>query len=98
MAPTGPGSVEGDLGIPRRYAIQPPGTSGYSVVGASFALLLALGFLILFLQLIPLARTAWDRRHHVLVDHMDSWTGTHYQARVARGDEGPAAVTTGQAR
>jgi cytochrome c oxidase subunit I len=60
--------VAGALGIPRRYAIQPPGTSGYSLVGAGFALLLALGFLALMLQLISLARTAWERRHaHRLV-------------------------------
>ena len=44
---TGTWFVEGALGVPRRYAIQPPGTSGYSLVGASFALLLALGFLVL---------------------------------------------------
>ena len=31
---TGTWFVEGVLGIPRRYAIQPPGTSGYSLVGA----------------------------------------------------------------
>ena len=49
---TGTWFVEGALGIPRRYAIQPSGTSGYSIVGASFALLLALGFLSLFIQLI----------------------------------------------
>ena len=87
---TGTWFVEGTLGIPRRYAIQPPGTSGYSLVGASFALLLALGFLTFFLQLIPLARTAWARRHsYQLVEHMDSWTGTHYQTRRAPADDGP---------
>jgi len=86
---TGTWFVEGTLGIPRRYAIQPSGTSGYSMVGASFALLLALGFLTFFLQLIPLARTAWTRRHsYQLVEHMHSWTGTHYQARGAPADDG----------
>jgi cytochrome c oxidase subunit I len=95
---TGTWFVEGALGVPRRYAIQPPGTSGYSVVGAGFALLLALGFLVLFLQLVPLARTAWQRRHHLLVEHIDSWTGTHYEAGVARADDGPALEPAGQAR
>lgn len=95
---TGTWFVEGALGVPRRYAIQPSGTSGYSVVGASFALLLALGFLILFLQFIPLARTAWERRHHLLVDHFDSWTGTHYQARALRADDGPALETAAPSR
>ena len=56
---TGTWFVEGALGFPRRYAIQPPGTSGYSLAGSIFALVFALGFLALFLQLVPLARTAW---------------------------------------
>jgi cytochrome c oxidase subunit I len=60
---TGTWFVEGTLGVPRRYAIQPPGTSGYSIVGAAFALVLALGFLAFFLQLVSFARTARDRRH-----------------------------------
>jgi cytochrome c oxidase subunit 1 len=95
---TGTWFVEGALGVPRRYAIQPPGTSGYSVVGAGFALLLALGFLVLLLQLVSLARTAWERRHHVLVDHVDSWTGTRYQARVTRADDEPTLETAAQPR
>jgi cytochrome c oxidase subunit 1 len=60
---TGTWFVAGALGIPRRYAVQPPGTSGYSLVGAIFALLFALGFLACIVQLAPLARTAWARRH-----------------------------------
>ena len=59
---TGTWFVAGALGIPRRYAVQPPGTSGYSLVGAIFALLFALGFLACIVQLAPLARTAWARR------------------------------------
>jgi cytochrome c oxidase subunit 1 len=86
---TGTWFIEGALGVPRRYAIQPPGTSGNSLVGSIFALLLALGFLSLCLQLVPLARAAWERRHYTLVEHMDSWTGTRYQARVTRGPETP---------
>ena len=82
--------VEGALGIPRRYAIQPPGTSGYSMVGAGFALLFALGFLACLAQLAPLARTAWERRHYELVEHIDNWTGTHYTARVRRDEAEPA--------
>jgi len=60
---TGTWFVAGVLGVPRRYAVQPPGTSGYSLVGAIFALLFALGFLACIVQLAPLARTAWARRH-----------------------------------
>ncbi len=86
---TGTWFLEGVLGVPRRYAIQPPGTSGYSLAGSIFALLLALGFLSLCLQLVPLARAAWERRHYVYAEHTDSWTGTHYQARGRRPAEEP---------
>jgi cytochrome c oxidase subunit 1 len=58
--------VEGVLGVPRRYAIQPPGTSSYSLVGAGFAVLLAIGFLAFIVQLVPLARAASTRRHVAL--------------------------------
>jgi cytochrome c oxidase subunit I len=54
--------VEGALGVPRRYAIQPPGTSGYSLVGSVFAFAFALGFAACLVQLVPLARTASTRR------------------------------------
>jgi hypothetical protein len=91
---TGTWFVEGVLGVPRRYAVQPPGTTGYSVVGSIFALLLALGFLSLCLQLVPLARAAWERRHYVRVEHTDSWTGARYQARVGRAPERPAPLGT----
>ena len=89
---TGTWFLEGALGIPRRYAVQPPGTSGYSLAGSIFALLLALGFLSLCLQLVSLIRPAWERRHYTLVEHTDTWTGGRYQARVSRGDEGPPAL------
>jgi cytochrome c oxidase subunit I len=89
---TGTWFLEGVLGIPRRYAIQPLGTSGYSLAGSIFALLLALGFLSLCLQLVWLIRPAWERRHYMLVEHTDTWTGGRYQARLSRGDEGPPAL------
>jgi cytochrome c oxidase subunit I len=77
---TGTWFVEGVLGVPRRYAIQPPGTSNYSLVGAVFALLFAAGFLAFVIQLVPMMRAARSRRHH-LVERVDGWTGTHYQHR-----------------
>jgi cytochrome c oxidase subunit 1 len=86
---TGTWFVEGALGVPRRYAIQPPGTDGYSLVGGIFALVLACGFLLLCIQLAHLARAAWERRHSTLVEHVDSWTGARYTARVARGPAEP---------
>jgi cytochrome c oxidase subunit I len=89
---TGTWFVEGALGIPRRYAIQPPGTAGYSLAGSIFAMVFALGVLACVTQLVVLGRKAWGRRHYVLADHMDSWTGSHYQARVARADGERTAV------
>jgi len=53
---------------------------------------LALGFLLYFIQLAPLARTAWHRRRFVLVDHTDSWTGGHYEARISRAEVEPAVA------
>ncbi|HZT52899.1 MAG TPA: cbb3-type cytochrome c oxidase subunit I [Gaiellaceae bacterium] len=84
---TGTWFLAGLLGVPRRYAIQPPGTSGYSLAGSIFALVLALGFGSLCLQLVRLAREAWERRHYVLVTHTDGWTGGTYRVRVPREDE-----------
>jgi cytochrome c oxidase subunit I len=89
---TGTWFVEGILGIPRRYAIQPPGTAGYSLVGSIFGIVFALGVLACVAQFVALGRTAWSRRHYVLVDHVDSWTGTHYEAPVARDDVERAAA------
>jgi len=59
---TGVWYVEGVLGIPRRYAIQPPGTAGYSLAGSIFAFVFALGFLLCLVQLAMLARIARARR------------------------------------
>lgn len=96
---TGTWFVEGVLGIPRRYAIQPPGTSGYSLTGSVFALLFALGFAACLAQLYPLARAAWERRHYILVEHVDSWAGMHYTTLVSRGEtEPPTAAAPSQAR
>ena len=63
---TGTWFVGGVLGIPRRYALQPAGTSGYSLAGSIFALVFAAGVLLYLVQLVPLARIAWSRRHQVL--------------------------------
>ena len=89
---TGTWFVAGALGIPRRYALQPPGTTGYSVAGSVFALVFALGFLVCVAQLVPLAREAWRRRHYEEVEHVDTWTGTRYTALVARGPGADAGL------
>jgi len=80
---TGTWFVEGVLGIPRRYALQPPGTSGYSMVGAGFALLLAAGFLIFFVQLVPLARSARERLRFAAADS-SSGSSQHAAQPLAR--------------
>jgi cytochrome c oxidase subunit I len=87
---TGTWFVEGALGVPRRYAIQPPGTWGYSLVGSCFGLLFALGVLACVAQLVSLGRTAWTRHHFATVEHVDSWTGSHYEAQVPREHAEPA--------
>ncbi len=89
---TGTWFLEGVLGVPRRYAIQPPGTTGYSLAGSIFALVLAVGIGSLCLQLVALAREAWQRRRYTLVERTDSWTGGRYQARVGRGPDEPPAL------
>ena len=48
--------VSGALGIPRRYAVEPFDTAGYSMVGAVFASVFAAGFLVLLVAFADLAR------------------------------------------
>ena len=82
---TGTWFVEGALGIPRRYAIQPPGTSGYSLVGShlrdrcSHSAFSPASLSSSRSGERPGARRALRARRH-----MDSWTGTHYEAREPR--------------
>jgi cytochrome c oxidase subunit 1 len=89
---TGTWFVEGALGIPRRYAVQPPGTDGYSLAGSIFGLVFALGVLACVAQLVALARRGRARRRYVRVQHMDSWTGSRYTARVSRAAPEPTSV------
>jgi cytochrome c oxidase subunit 1 len=53
--------VSGVLGIPRRYAVEPAGTAGYSLAGSIFALVFAVGFLVLLVQLAGLVRSGSPR-------------------------------------
>ena len=57
--------VSGTLGVPRRWAIHPEGTAGYSLVASIFVAVFALGFLVLLLECLRLARIAsaqrWER-------------------------------------
>jgi cytochrome c oxidase subunit 1 len=54
--------ASGALGVPRRWAVHPPGTSGYSLAGSIFVAIFAVGFLLLLVEFVRLARTARDRR------------------------------------
>ncbi len=54
--------VAGALGIPRRYAVQPPGTTGYSLVASIFVVVFAVGFLALLVEFATLGRDALRRR------------------------------------
>jgi cytochrome c oxidase subunit I len=57
--------VSGALGIPRRWAVHPEGTAGYSLAGSIFVIVFAVGVLVLLLECLRLARIAsvyrWDR-------------------------------------
>lgn len=88
---TGTWFVEGILGVPRRYAIQPPGTSGYSLVGSCFGLVLAAGFLSLFVQLALLARDARRRRQSGPVQRQGPDESRHEPVAL-RVTNGPARV------
>ncbi|HSC48812.1 MAG TPA: cbb3-type cytochrome c oxidase subunit I, partial [Gaiellaceae bacterium] len=79
--------VSGMLGVPRRYAVEPAGTAGYSLAGSIFAIVFAVGFLVLLVELLRLARAARSEGVE-LVERMDSWTGSRYLARTRR-DPGP---------
>jgi hypothetical protein len=48
----------GALGVPRRYAVQPFGTEGWSLAGSIFTLVFAVGFLLLLVAFAELARAA----------------------------------------
>jgi cytochrome c oxidase subunit 1 len=76
---TGTWFLEGVLGVPRRYQLQPAGTAGYSLAGAIFALIFALGFLACAVELVRLAR-AW-RAPWIEGETVSSWSGTHFPSR-----------------
>jgi cytochrome c oxidase subunit 1 len=56
--------LSGVLGVPRRYAVEPTGTAGYSLAGSIFAMIFALGLLVLLGLFAGLARSASGRNRH----------------------------------
>ncbi|HET8743087.1 MAG TPA: cbb3-type cytochrome c oxidase subunit I [Gaiella sp.] len=57
--------VSGVLGVPRRWAVHPDGTAGYSLVASIFVIVFAVGVLVLLAECLRLARIAsvyrWER-------------------------------------
>ncbi|HEY6055566.1 MAG TPA: cbb3-type cytochrome c oxidase subunit I, partial [Gaiellaceae bacterium] len=76
---TGTWFLEGVLGVPRRYQLQPVGTAGYSLAGSIFVMLFALGFLACCVELLRLAR-AW-RAPWVEAETVSAWSGGRYRTR-----------------
>jgi cytochrome c oxidase subunit I len=77
---TGTWFVEGVLGVPRRYQLQPPGTAGYSLAGSIFVMIFALGFLGFLAELRHLWGV-WQERRWTVERRRDSWTGGTYRVR-----------------
>jgi cytochrome c oxidase subunit 1 len=76
--------LSGVLGIPRRYAVEPAGTAGYSLAGSIFAMIFALGFLVLLGELLRLGRAAREHARYEQVERVSSWSGRRYLAREPR--------------
>jgi cytochrome c oxidase subunit 1 len=53
--------ASGALGVPRRWAVHPPGTAGYSLAASIFVVIFALGCLLLLVEFARLARAARGR-------------------------------------
>ena len=54
--------ASGALGVPRRYAVHPPGTEGYSLAASVFVAIFAVGFLLLLAEFWALAAAGVRRR------------------------------------
>ncbi|HSP74530.1 MAG TPA: cbb3-type cytochrome c oxidase subunit I, partial [Gaiellaceae bacterium] len=76
---TGTWFLEGVLGVPRRYQLQPTGTAGYSLAASIFVMLFALGFLACCVELVRLAR-AW-RSPWVEAETVSAWSGARFPTR-----------------
>jgi cytochrome c oxidase subunit 1 len=54
--------ISGALGVPRRWAVHPPGTEAYSLVAAVFGLVFLVGLALVLVEFARMAREAWQRR------------------------------------
>jgi len=80
--------LSGVLGVPRRYAVEPVGTAGYALAGSIFAMIFALGLLVLLREFVRLARAAREVGRYEAVERVDSWTGSRYRSRQRRESTG----------
>ena len=90
--------VSGALGIPRRYAVHPVGTTGYSLAGSIFTMIFALGLLVLLVECASLALAASARRPRLIPIPVAEPTAEEYalrwaefRARLAGGPSAPVA-------
>jgi cytochrome c oxidase subunit I len=92
--------ASGALGVPRRYAVHPPGTESYSLAGSIFAMIFAAGFLVLLLEAARLARVAWRRRIATVTAPALAKRGATERASLAERTDSTAdhAAATGPGR
>lgn len=87
--------LSGVLGLPRRYAVQPAGTDGYSLAGGIFALVFALGFLAVLVEIAILARAALRARRFEAVETRSAWDGSRHVSLRERAAGPPAPAEPG---
>jgi hypothetical protein len=82
--------VSGVLGVPRRYAVEPAGTDRYSLVASIFAIVFALGLIVLLALFLVLARAAREHARHKIGEEGSGQAGTRLLASLRQeraGDE-----------
>ena len=75
------GSSSGVLGVPRRYAVQPPGTSGYSLAGEHLRDDLRARLPRPALGSSPGSRGRRAPRRYEVVEIADTWSGSRWRVR-----------------
>jgi len=79
--------ASGALGVPRRFAVHPPGTEDYSLVASLFVIVFAIGFLLLLGEFAALGRDALRRRRRrgARAPSLPSMAGSAPEARAGAG-------------
>lgn len=83
----------GAMGVPRRFAVQPPGTSGYSLAASVFVLIFAAGFVVLVTEFGVLGAAGLTKRrekatqmHRALTSPEVAAHWLSFRQRLALGD------------